>query len=382
MSTYFNGYIIENSGIRTISGGGTNASNASAALANLSGVSIIANQTISGIKTFANNVVVSGDLSLSLSNGNVSVPVGFSNFAYVRNLDSALSKGQSVYIAGAQGDRAAVRKASNTGEATSSKTFGIAVESIASGADGYVITNGQLQNLNTLTGFGAGDSVWLGTGNGSLTNIKPSAPNHAVFLGVVEKPGNTNDGIMYVKIQNGYELDELHDVLITSPQSGQVLFRDGDNLWKNKNLTSNDISGISYTLNFWHSSTSTSSNGNYYFNNILLVPNSSTGNRFLTVMENGVARRANWTQYATTTGSQILDSTGYFINITKQTSGIISTGIKSSLPAQTYNFTGEINPSVNVQVGDRVAIGWQVPAYSPTQPAGLNNSVDIYFYSK
>jgi hypothetical protein len=99
-------------------------------------------------------------------------------------------------------------------------------------------------------------------------------------------------------------------------------------------------------------------------------------------MENGVARRANWTQYATTTGSQILDSTGYFINITKQTSGIISTGIKSSLPAQTYNFTGEINPSVNVQAGDRVAIGWQVPAYSPTQPAGLNNSVDIYFYSK
>lgn len=381
MSTYFNETIVENLGIRTISGGGTNASNASQALANLSGVSLIANQTISGNKTFANNVIVSGDLSLSLSNGNVSIPVGFSNFAYVRNLDSALSKGQSVYIAGAQGDRAAVRKASSTGEATSSKTFGIAVEPIAAGSDGYVITNGQLQNLDTLTGFNAGDSLWLGTGAGSLTNIKPSAPNHSVFLGVVEKPGNTNNGIMYVKIQNGFELNELHDVLITSPQSGEVLFRNSDNLWKNKILTTSDISGISYTLNFWHASTSTSSNGGYYFNNILVAPNSSTGNRFLTVMEDGIAKKASWSQYCVTTGNQILDATGYFINVTKQTSGIISTSIKSLLSAQIYNITGQITPNVVVQAGDKVNIGWQVPAYV-TQPAGVFNSVDVYFYSK
>jgi hypothetical protein len=36
-----------------------------------------------------------------------------------------------------------------------------------------------------------------------------------------------------VDIQNGYELGELHDVLITNPQDGEILQRDGG-LWKNK----------------------------------------------------------------------------------------------------------------------------------------------------
>jgi hypothetical protein len=180
---------------------------------------------------------ISGKLTSYFSNGNIQIPLGFSNYAYVRNLDSALTKGEVVYIAGAQGDRAAVRKASNTGEATSSKTFGIAAEAIASSADGYVINNGQLQNLNILTSFNIGDSLWLGTGAGSITNQKPTAPNHSVFLGVVEKPGNGNNGIMYVKIQNGYELDELHDVKIDSPLSGQFLVRnDVNSLWINKNI--------------------------------------------------------------------------------------------------------------------------------------------------
>lgn len=52
MNRKFNDIIIETSGVRTIEGGGTNASNAGQALQNLFGVSLSGNQTISGLKNF------------------------------------------------------------------------------------------------------------------------------------------------------------------------------------------------------------------------------------------------------------------------------------------------------------------------------------------
>jgi hypothetical protein len=64
----------------------------------------------------------------------------------------------------------------------------------------------------------------------------------------VERVDNTV-GSIYVKIDNGYELDELHDVQITSPQSGNVLIYDATTtptgVWKNANLT--DGTGITIT---------------------------------------------------------------------------------------------------------------------------------------
>jgi hypothetical protein len=60
MNRLFRTTVVETSGVRTISGGGTNASNAGQALANLGGVSLTGNQTISGIKTFASRPTVNG----------------------------------------------------------------------------------------------------------------------------------------------------------------------------------------------------------------------------------------------------------------------------------------------------------------------------------
>jgi hypothetical protein len=67
-------------------------------------------------------------------------------------------------------------------------------------------------------------------------------------VGWVERVDNIV-GSIYVKVDNGYELDELHDVRITSPQSGNVLIYDASTtptgVWKNANLT--DGTGISIT---------------------------------------------------------------------------------------------------------------------------------------
>jgi hypothetical protein len=55
-----------------------------------------------------------------------------------------------------------------------------------------------------------------------------------VYIGVVER-ANAGNGQIYVKPQNGYELDEIHDVLITSPATGQVLtYEAATSLWKNR----------------------------------------------------------------------------------------------------------------------------------------------------
>jgi hypothetical protein len=67
-----------------------------------------------------------------------------------------------------------------------------------------------------------------------LTPTKPYAPAHLVYIGVVEK-SNAGAGQILVRPQNGYELDEIHDVdLITTPPStGDVLTYNGT-LWVNQ----------------------------------------------------------------------------------------------------------------------------------------------------
>jgi hypothetical protein len=93
----------------------------------------------------------------------------------------------------------------------------------------------------------AGDPIWLSptTAGGMVFGAanKPFAPNHIVYLGVVtRKTGNTVVEI-YVKIQNGAELDELSDVLISSPVAGQALMR-GATLWENRSIVAADISDL------------------------------------------------------------------------------------------------------------------------------------------
>ena len=134
---------------------------------------------------------------------------------YVKNSSgSTITKGQAVYVTGADGTNALIGLASATAEATSSKTLGIAANTMTQNAFGYVIENGQLSNIDT-SAASAGSSVWLGTTAGSLTfNAPPADPNNSVYLGVVTK-ANPSTGEILVKVQNGYELDELHDVFTT-----------------------------------------------------------------------------------------------------------------------------------------------------------------------
>lgn len=190
-----------------------------------------------------------GVLSNGLKGGNVTLQIGTQEFARVYNdSGTTLTKGQAVYISGAQGNRVAVKLARADVEATSFGTIGLVAESMANGAEGFIIVSGALYKLNT-SGLTAGATVYLSpTTAGAVTTTKPQAPDQLVVIGWVERVDNTV-GSIYVKIDNGYELDELHDVQITSPQSGNVLIYDATTtptgVWKNANLT--DGTGITIT---------------------------------------------------------------------------------------------------------------------------------------
>ena len=101
---------------------------------------------------------------------------------------------------------------------------------------GYVVSEGLLEGLNT-TGKTAGTPMWLGSTIGFSGIVygfpAPSAPNHLVYLGVVTRI-QSNNGEVFVKIQNGFELEELHNVDIDDPENGDLIaYNSSTQLWEN-----------------------------------------------------------------------------------------------------------------------------------------------------
>jgi len=151
-------------------------------------------------------------------------------FSYVTNADSVtLTKGMPVYAFGGTGDRMTVKRAYNTGDSTSAQTVGLVLStSIATNQKGLIMMQGLLDGLSILptSTWADGDTVYLGATAGTITNVKPYAPNHLVYLGVVTTSSNGAAGRMYVRVQNGYELDELHNVQAQSPSLKETLWYD------------------------------------------------------------------------------------------------------------------------------------------------------------
>jgi hypothetical protein len=159
-------------------------------------------------------------------------------FAYVTNAETstAITKGQAVYVFGGQGDRITVKLASNQSDTTSAQTIGIVVtSSIAVNQRGIIIVQGQLDGLSLFptSTWADGDFVYLGATAGTVTKTKPYAPDHLVYLGYVVKASAGSAGRMYVKVQNGYEMQELHNVSAQNPNDGDLLkYNTTTSLWE------------------------------------------------------------------------------------------------------------------------------------------------------
>jgi hypothetical protein len=192
-----------------------------------------------GIRDSSGAIGTSGQV-LSSTGSNVSWINQTTVASDVQNLVKAgvaINKGQAVYVTGADGTNIIVGLASNTSEATSSKTLGLLNATVAINGMADVVQIGRLAGLNTI-GATAGDPVWLGTNGNLIYGLinKPYAPAHLVFLGIVTRV-NANNGEIFVNVQNGFELKEIHDVdIITNvPINGDILGFNGT-LWVNKTI--------------------------------------------------------------------------------------------------------------------------------------------------
>ena len=181
--------------------------------------------------------IESGTLDLGLT-GTVNLLVGQRTVAQIyNNTGATLLKDKAVRVTGAQGQRLTGALAQADSDADSLTIFGVMLETVSVNRSGYVATDGLVRNFNTGS-FADGDILYLSpVSAGELTITKPVAPQHLVQVGYVVNGGSVGAGSIYIKVQNGYELGELHDVKTstsTSLATGEVLaWNAGASVWTN-----------------------------------------------------------------------------------------------------------------------------------------------------
>lgn len=191
-----------------------------------------------------------GTADLILKGGNVTLQIGQEEVVRVVNKtgDDLLEENyQAVYISGAQGQRLKVDLALATTDGTSAGTIGLVTETILDNEEGFITSAGLVRKIDTtgdLQGetWADGDVLYLSpTTAGNITNVKPIAPEHTVIMGFVVY-AHANNGKIYVKVDNGYELNELHNVLITSvADKNALIYDDVEEVWKNQSIFGTDV---------------------------------------------------------------------------------------------------------------------------------------------
>jgi hypothetical protein len=157
------------------------------------------------------------------------------------NTDSTIPKGSVVYISGRHSSNLpTIALATGNSEENSYKTFALVETDIATSNSGVVIQAGKIENLNLPTSsFTDGDIVYLSPSvPGGLTITKPLAPNHICKIGSITR-AHPNFGSIEIKIENGWQMDEMSDVQIPLyPNDSNLLqYSRVDSLWHSVSVT-------------------------------------------------------------------------------------------------------------------------------------------------
>jgi nitrogen fixation protein len=335
-----------------------------------------------------------GSTETTLKGGSVIIKNGVDLVARVVNKvtpNTTLTKAdyQVVKVSGAQNQRLAVDFAQGNNDLNSADTIGVVTETIATNQEGFILTVGQLEGINT-TGslqsetWADGDVLYLSpTTAGRMTNIKPTGlTGHIVVLGYVEY-AHINNGKIYVKIMNGWELDELHNVYInpTTLANNDVLTYDSSSsLWKNKQ--SNYLQIVSKDIT---DSTALTGTTTITLMKSILIP----ANTYAT---GDVVKLLNRAIRSTATGTAI---NYFYINTTNSLTGATLVGtqssasryyanernlyIKSTTVSETINVITSISSDTNVSsvnANSNLNIDWTVNQYiiAAFQNAAVGNS--------
>jgi len=186
-----------------------------------------------------------GTVNLGLIGGDVTLHLGQQEYALVVNGTGGnvlRSNYQVVKISSAQGQRLEVAFSRADNDTNSKDSLGLVAEDINNNNEGFIISSGLLEEINTTGSLQGetwtdGDTLYLsGVTFGKLTNIKPIAPIHTVIIGFVVY-SHAIHGKIFVKVDNGYELEELHDVNPLPYVNKGVLYRDTTlGLWRSATI--------------------------------------------------------------------------------------------------------------------------------------------------
>ena len=174
---------------------------------------------------------VEGTINFPLS-AEVTLELGQEELFYSK-ASEAISKGEVVMFAGAQGDHLLIRKADVTVTGFRQEwVIGVAHQDFDNNEFGYVTSFGKVRNINTLA-FNEGDLLWLSvTTPGALTNVEPAKPNCPVLVAAVTR-SHQNQGTIFVRPSTTKKLQELCDVSNATPNDGDVLAWDAaTGTWK------------------------------------------------------------------------------------------------------------------------------------------------------
>lgn len=176
-----------------------------------------------------------GTAEIRLKGNNVTLQLGQELVKRVVNKSGANlleSQYKVVKIVGATGQRLSIDLAQANNELNSATTLGIVTENINNNQEGFITYSGEVNGINTTGSLQGetwvdGDILYLSPSvAGGVTKVKPTAPNHVVIVGYVEY-AHITQGKIFIKIDNGYELDEIHNVNTSLSKTNLV---DADNL--------------------------------------------------------------------------------------------------------------------------------------------------------
>jgi len=166
---------------------------------------------------------------IGLPGGNVILQIGQELVLKVKNgSGSTINNGEAVYITGGSGVNVIVDKASST-DFDTALVIGLATEDITNNQYGYVTIFGLVRDIDT-SSMSVGDMVWLGETPGTVTNVRPEAPDISVHIGYVVI-SHATEGVILVKVKVVSRLRELSDVNNTDYElsgSGQFPAWNGD----------------------------------------------------------------------------------------------------------------------------------------------------------
>lgn len=184
-------------------------------------------------------------LAIDMGHPGVTLQVGQEQFVRVfNNTGAPITDGSVVYISGASGNRPTVNLADASVEAMQ-YVLGVVTHTLDATGDGrygYCTVHGIVRTFNTST-FTAGVPIWLSETAGEMTQTRPPAPAHAVYIGI--PLNSTANGSIFVNPKAGNEIGELHDVLITSAANEDIISYDtAAAYWKNKPFPGDHLHGI------------------------------------------------------------------------------------------------------------------------------------------